>query len=188
MQKLNTSLRAFIAFAVLLGLVYPLFIIGVSKVFFPCQAKGSLIKQQDKIIGSTLIAQEFTSSKYFHSRFSASNYNAASSGVEGLAPSSKKLIEQSEGRIKQVRLENGLYDNSKLPADIVLDSSSGLDPHISVANAMLQAPRVAGQRGLPESKIQKLIRANTDPDFIGVWGKEGVNVLRLNWALDSGKK
>jgi potassium-transporting ATPase KdpC subunit len=185
MQKLILSFRAFIVFTVLLGLIYPLFIMGVGNLIFPYQASGSLIKQHEKIVGSTLIAQEFISPKYFQGRFSAVKYNAADSGASNLAPSSKKLIEQTEAHIKHVRLENELPENLRLPADMVLESASGLDPHISIVNAMLQLPRVASHRGLSIDKVRRLIYANTDPDFIGVWGEAGVNVLQLNLALDS---
>ena len=184
MQKLLTSLRVFITYAVLLGLIYPLFIMGVGHVMFPHKANGSLLMRNDKVIGSTLIAQEFTSPKYFHSRFSAIDYNAASSGGSDLAPSSKKLIDLTKDHIRQIRLENGLSANLQLPADIVLNSASGLDPHISYANAMLQLHRVAKYRGLSEDRVKRLVRANTTHDFVGVWGREGVNVLELNLALD----
>ncbi|MEI8054720.1 MAG: K(+)-transporting ATPase subunit C [bacterium] len=174
MQKLAISLRVFIAYAVLFGLVYPFFIMGIGCVIFPHRANGSLLVLNDKIIGSTLIAQEFASPKYFHSRFSAIN----------LEPSSKKLLDLAKERIQQIRLENELSANSRLPADMVLDSASGLDPNISYANAMLQLHRVAKYRELSEDKVKRLIRANITHDFVGVWGREGVNVLELNLALD----
>lgn len=184
MQKIVTSIRVFFVYAVLLGLIYPLFIMGVSQVMFPHQANGSLHKSNDKIIGSTLIAQEFTSPKYFHSRFSAINYNAASSGGSNLAPSNKKLIELTKDHITQVKLENEWPASLLLPADMTLNSASGLDPHISWTNAMLQLPRVAKARGLSEGKVKALVYANISSDFIGIWGKSAVNVLQLNLALD----
>lgn len=184
MQKIVTSFRVFIAYAILLGLIYPFFIMGIGHIIFPYQANGSLLERHGKIIGSTLIAQEFTSNKYFHSRFSSINYNAASSGGSNLAPSSKKLIELTKEQIKKAKLENELSVNIQLPADMVLDSASGLDPHISWTNAMLQLPRVAKYRGLSEDRVKNIIHANIDPDFIGIWGKEVVNVLKLNLALD----
>jgi len=184
MQKIVTSIRVFFVYAVLLGLIYPLFIMGISQVIFPHQANGSLRKSNDKIIGSTLIAQEFTSPRYFHSRFSAINYNAVSSGGSNLAPSNKKLIELTKDHITQVKLENDWSTNLLLPADMVLNSASGLDPHISWTNTMLQLPRVAKARGLSEEKVKTLVYANINPDFIGVWGKSVVNVLQLNLALD----
>lgn len=185
MQKLIISVRAFIVFAILFGLIYPFFIMGVSHIIFPYQANGSLLKVNNKIIGSALIAQEFTSPKYFHSRFSFVDYNAANSGGSNLAPSNKKLIDQTKDRINHIRTENHLPKNLQLPADMLLDSYSGLDPHISLQNALLQLPRVAKYRGISEYKIKRMIYANSNSDFIGIWGeKEVVNVLTLNLALD----
>jgi potassium-transporting ATPase KdpC subunit len=184
MQRLITTIRVFSGFALLFGLIYPLVILGVGNLVFPRNAQGGLIKRDGKIIGSKLIAQNFSSPKYFHSRFSAVNYNAMGSGGNNLAPSNKKLIELATNRIKQIRGVNNLADKIALPADMVLDSASGLDPHISLANALLQLPRVAKQRNLSAATIKKLIHANTQPDFVGIWGQAGVNVLRLNLALD----
>ena len=172
-------MRIFAVFAVLFGMIYPLFIMGISHIIFSYQANGSLIKHNNKIIGSKLIAQEFTSPKYFHGRFSLANYN--------LAQSSKKLIDQTRDHIKQVRIENWLPENLQLPADMVLYSASSLDPHISSRNAMLQLPRIAKYRGISEDKIKRLISNNiaTNHDFIGIWGKKRVvNVLELNLMLD----
>ena len=184
MQKLITSIRVFLVFTILLGLVYPLLIMVIGQTIFPYQAKGSLIIYQGKTIGSALIAQEFTSDKYFHSRFSAVNYNASHSGGSNLAMSNASLYQQVEKHIAQVKLENNLPPDAKLPADMVLNSASGLDPHISLANAMLQLPRVMKVRNLSKEKIKKLIYDCFDPDFIGIWGQKGVNVLKLNLALD----
>jgi len=184
MQKLITSFRVFIICTILFGLIYSLLMAGIGQIIFPHQANGSLLMRNDKVIGSTLIAQEFTSPKYFHSRFSAINYNAASSGGSNLAPSSKKLIDLTKDHIQQIRLENGLSTDLQLPADIALSSASGLDPQISWDNAMLQLPRVAKQRGLSEKKLKRIVRANTSHDFVGIWGQEAVNVLELNLALD----
>ncbi len=185
MQKLITSCRAFLVFALFLGLIYPLFIMGIGQVIFPVKANGSLLKNHDNtIIGSKLIAQEFTAHKYFHSRFSAINYNAADSGASNLSISNAKLYKQTKKHINHIRLENDFPDDMKLPADMVLESASGLDPHISLANTMLQLPRVAKHRGLTQERVKKLIETTIDDDFIGIWGAEGVNVLKLNIALD----
>ena len=184
MQKIVASFRVFFIYAILLGLVYPFFIMAVGYIIFPHQANGSLIKRNGKNIGSTLIAQEFTSPGYFHSRFSSINYDAANSGGSNLAPSSKKLIAVTKEYIRKIKTENEFPSNLSLPADMVLDSASGLDPHISWTNAMFQLPRVAKYRGLSENRVKTLIYANIDSDFIGIWGKEVVNVLKLNLALD----
>lgn len=184
MQKLIITIRTFLGFTVILGVVYPLLIMAIGQAVFPDKAKGSLLIQNGKIIGSSLIAQEFTINKYFHSRFSAVNYNAANSGSSNLALSNAKLYKQVEQHIAQVKLKNGLLADTKLPADMVHSSASGLDPHISLANAMLQLPRVMQARNLPKEIIKKLIDDNIDNDFIGIWGQKGVNVLKLNLALD----
>ena len=184
MQKLITSIRVFFGFAILLGLGYPLFIVVISNAIFPYQANGSLLEHNDKTIGSALIAQEFTSHKYFHSRFSAVNYDARNSGGSNLAASNEKLYKQTEKYINHVRIENDFKADLKIPADMVLSSASGLDPHISLANAMLQLPRIEKHRHLNKAFIKRLIYDSLDHDFIGVWGKPGVNVLKLNLALD----
>jgi potassium-transporting ATPase KdpC subunit len=179
-----TALRVFIGFSILVGLVYPLFITAIAQIIMPYQANGSLIKMDEKVIGSSLIGQKFTDPKYFYSRPSAIDYNAAGSGADNLGPSSKKLMALVENRVKKVRTENNLKQNEQIPADMVLTSASGLDPHISVENALIQANRIAKVRNISRDKIINLITQNTDPDFIGIWGKSGVNVLKLNLALN----
>lgn len=176
MKEIITSIRAFIIFSILLGLIYPLAITGIAQVAFPQKANGSLIIENGKVVGSSLIGQKFDQAKYFNSRPSAVDYNAAGSGASNLGPSSKKLVEQVENRAK------GL--NKNIPADAVLASASGLDPHISLENAQSQIPRISKIRGISETKLNDLVNKNTDSDFIGIWGQNGVNVLKLNLALD----
>jgi potassium-transporting ATPase KdpC subunit len=185
-SEIITSIKAFIGFSILLGLVYPLGITTIAQITMPYQANGSLIKENGKIIGATLIGQKFDSPKYFQSRSSAAGkgYDATNSGGTNLGPTSKKLMTQSEEKIKEVRLNNNLSNSQKIPADMVLASASGLDPHISLENAYLQIPRIAKIRGLSKEKIKELVHKNTDPDFVGIWGQNGVNVLKLNIALD----
>lgn len=185
MHKFLVSLRVFITFTILLGIGYPLLITGISQLTMAKKANGSLIVVNGKVLGSELIGQEFTQAKYFHGRFSAVNYDARNSGGSNLGPSNPKLLEQVKHRIEKVKAENNLNEKTELPADMVLTSASGLDPHISVENAMLQIGRVAKARNLSEDTIKKLIAKNTTPDFIGIWGKPGVNVLKLNLALDN---
>jgi K+-transporting ATPase ATPase C chain len=144
-----------------------------------------LIYKDKVIVGSSLIAEEFKSDKYFYSRFSAVNYNGANSGASDLAPSSKELTTNTAKNITKIRFLNGISENVPLPADMVLASGSGLDPHISIENALLQAKRVAKVRNISEQKVKNLIMQNIDNDFIGIWGKSAVNVLRLNIALDN---
>lgn len=184
MQKLITGVRVYLVFAVLLGLVYPLFMLLIGQLIFPHQANGSLITHHGKIIGSSLIAQEFTAPQYFHSRFSATNYDAMNSGGSNLAASNAQLYTQIEKHVERVKLENDLSEHTELPADMVLTSASGLDPHITLANALLQLPRIAKYRGLMPEKVKKLICDHLDHNYVGIWGQAGVNVLQLNLALD----
>lgn len=182
MKNTLIAIKSFIIFSVLLGLVYPLAITGIAQVVFPQKANGSLIIENGKIIGSSLIGQKFDKPEYFNSRPSAVDYNAEGSGASNLAPTSKKLIE----RVKADIAKNNLSGN--IPSDMVLTSASGLDPHISIENAKLQAKRVAKIRGISEEKINELITQNTDLNFLGIWGQDGVNVLKLNLTLDKTKR
>jgi len=157
MKEILKSIKIYIILTVLLGLIYPLVITGIAQITMPYQANGSLIKNDNLILGSKLIGQSFTDPKYFYSRPSAVDYNAAGSGASNLAPSSKKLMTQVMGRIKQVRTENNLKQDQKIPPDMVLTSASGLDPHISLENALIQADRVAKVRGISKDIVKKLI-------------------------------
>lgn len=184
MKTILTSIRVFIGFLLLLGILYPLLITGIGQMMLPYEANGSLIENNGKIIGSELISQGFTNPKYFHSRPSAIDYNGQNSGASNLGPSNPKLLTQTAIQIKQIRTENNLDINTLLPADMVLASASGLDPHISLANAELQAHRIAKLRNIPLNKVETMILESMDPDFIGIWGHAGVNVLKLNLTLD----
>lgn len=191
MKNIFISIKSFIIFSVLLGLVYPLVITGIAQIAFSQKANGSLIIKNGQVIGSSLIGQKFDKPEYFNSRPSAVDYNAASSGASNLGPSSKKLAEQVKKRI------TNLGQNKHIPPDAVLTSASGLDPHISIENAKLQAKRVSKIRNISEAQINKLIEENTDHDLLGIWGGVNdlnpatenslygsVNVLKLNIALD----
>lgn len=177
MKNTLIAIKSFIIFSVLLGLVYPLAITGIAQIAFPQKANGSLILENNQVVGSSLIGQKFDKPEYFNSRPSAVDYNAAGSGASNLGPSSKKLAEQVKERIAN------LGQKTHLPPDAVLTSASGLDPHISIENAELQAKRVAKIRNISEAKIKQLIEYNTDHELLGIWGQEGVNVLKLNLAL-----
>lgn len=137
-------------------------------------------------MGSQLIGQQFTSPEYFHGRPSATNpqYDASNSGGSNLAPSSAKLIAQVQERAQKVRAENGILFNTPVPADLVLVSASGLDPHISPESAAIQVHRIAGLKALPEAELEKIIQQHTEKPLLGLWGKERVNVLLLNLTLD----
>ena len=160
----------------MLGICYPLFILFIAQIGFPYQANGSLIVKNNIVIGSELIGQSFASAKYFHSRPSAVDYNASGSGASNYGPSSEKFIKQVAERIKKEQTVNKIFDKN-LPADMVLASASGLDPHISLENAFIQAYRVARIRGVSYEMLKELIEQNTDNDFFGIWGRQGVNVL-----------
>lgn len=178
MKNILIAIKSFIIFSVLLGLVYPLTITGIAQIAFPQKANGSLITENGQVVGSSLIGQKFNKPEYFNSRPSAVDYNAAGSGASNLGPSSKKLADRVKADIAKAKL------NGNIPADAVLTSASGLDPHISIENAKLQAQKIAKIRGLQISKLDELISNNTDSEFLGIWGQEGVNVLKLNIALD----
>lgn len=179
MKNIIISIKAFIGFSILLGLIYPLAITGIAQVAFPQKANGSLIIEKGQVIGSSLIGQKFDKPEYFHSRPSAVDYDAVSSGASNLGPTSKKLVQRVEDTIKKENLSG-----EKIPPDMVLTSASGLDPHISLKNAQLQIPRISKIRNISETKLKELVNKNTDSDLIGLWGKKGINVLKLNIALD----
>ena len=187
MKNFTTSLKFFIFFAILLGIIYPVGITLLANLLMKDKANGSFISQNNKIVGSTLIGQDFQSPKYFYSRFSAINYDATNSGGSNLSQSSKVFMDQTTSYITKVRLENNIVNDVLLPPDMVSASGSGLDPHISLENALLQMKRVAKQRNLTESQVNDLITQSVDLGFIGIWGKDSVNVLKLNLALDGQK-
>lgn len=167
--------------------IYPLIVFGIGQAAFQDKANGSLIVEKDGTVrGSKLLGQGFTAEKYFHPRPSAAGngYDAANSSGSNLGPTSQKLNDAIKDRIAAYRAENGLKGTDSIPADAVTASGSGLDPHISLRNAGLQAPRVGKARGLSEDKVRELIKQNTDSADLGVLGEAGVNVVRLNLALD----
>ena len=167
--------------------IYPLVVFGISQAFFRDKANGSLIVDSSGAVrGSRLIGQQFTAPQYFHPRPSAAGngYDASNSGGSNLGPTSSNLLASITQRIGNYRTENNLATNAAVPADAVTASASGLDPHISVRNAELQAPRVAKARNLPVDKVLELVRSNTDAPDLGIFGDPGVNVLKLNLALD----
>lgn len=186
-RQLPAALGSVIVFTVLLGLVYPLLITGVSQVALETQADGSLIERNGEVVGSELIGQEFEGEGWFMPRPSAVDYDGSNSGASNLGPSSPRLLEQIDRRVRAYRKREDLPPTARVPVDAVTASASGLDPGISVANARLQAPRVARERGLPLSQVQALIDENTHGRALGFLGEETVNVFLLNLALaDSG--
>jgi K+-transporting ATPase ATPase C chain len=185
-EQILPGLRIKIFMTILLGVVYPLAITGISQVVFPHQANGSLVTAGGKVVGSELIGQNFVKPEYFQPRPSAAGsdgYDAASSGGSNLGPTSKKLIDRVQASIEKFRKENPDYQGP-IPADLLTASASGLDPHISPESAMAQAPRVAKARSVTADQMQHLIAQYTEGPDLGLLGEPRVNVLRLNLALD----
>jgi K+-transporting ATPase ATPase C chain len=186
-RQLIPALLVFLALTVLTGLAYPLAITGVAQVAFPNRADGFLIKRDGKVVGSSLIGQNFSAPRYFHPRPSAAGdgYDAMSSSASNLGPTNPELISEVRKWVAEYRSENGVPAGAAVPVDAVTASGSGLDPHISKANARLQAPRVARTRGLSLDEVLTLVDEHTDGRSLGFLGEPGVNVLELNLALDS---
>jgi len=187
-QHLRSAILMTVVLTVLFGLVYPLVMTGISQVLFPSQANGSLVRDASaNVIGSAILAQNFTQPQYFHPRPSAAGsdgYDATSSGGSNLGPTNQKLIDAVKDRAAAYRQENGLADDAPVPVDAVTQSASGLDPDISPANALIQASRVATARNLPEDQLRALVNQYTEGRTLGILGEPRVNVLKLNLALD----
>ncbi len=185
-RQLAPAALAIVAFTLLLGVVYPLVTTGIAQVAFGDQADGSLVERGGKVVGSELVGQPFSSPEYFHPRPSAAGagYDGSASSGSNLGPLNSDFLASIDERVAAYRAENGLDDLVDVPVDAVTASGSGLDPHISVANAELQARRVAGARGIEVSTVLELVEANIDGRDLGMLGEPGVNVLLLNLALD----
>jgi potassium-transporting ATPase KdpC subunit len=184
--EIKRAVLAVILLSILLCVIYPLAVWGIGQLFFSEKANGSMLVREKEIVGSILIAQQFTSPVYFHSRPSAVAFasSGANSGGSNLGPLSNSLNEQVTTRIKNYRQENGLADAFPIAADAVSASASGLDPHISPANAYSQAARVARARGLSQDQVLSMIRLHLEERQLGIFGEKRVNVLLLNLALD----
>ena len=187
-RDLTTSLLAIVVITVVLGLAYPLAVTGISQVLFPGQADGSLVKVDGRVVGSSLIGQEFKGRAYFHSRPSATEYSGNVTFFANQGPNSVEARETvRENLAAYVALEKPFdqgLTKDQVPVDAVTLSASGVDPHISEANARIQAHRIAAVRGLSLEQVEELISDNTDGRFLGLLGEPGVNVLELNIALD----
>lgn len=185
-RQLLPALRLLAVLTVLVGIAYPLAITGVAQALFSHQADGSIVTVDGTAVGSSLIGQVFTGDQYFESRPSAAGdgYDGTASASSNLGPNNPDLLATVEERSVAYRERNGLAADAEVPVDAVTASGSGLDPHISVANARLQADRVAQARGLQVDEVLALIDDHTDGRALGFLGEAGVNVLELNLALD----
>ena len=168
---------------VLLGVVYPLVVTGLAQALFHDKANGQLIERDGKVIGSRIIGQGFSSPGYFRSRPSAAGtgYDPLNSGGTNLGPTNKKLIDAVKAAVDAAKKEN---PSASVPIDLVTSSASGLDPHVSPAAAIFQAPRVARERGVAESDVRRLVDAHVEGRQLGFLGEPVVNVLELNLDLD----
>ena len=187
-RQLLPALRALAVLTVICGLLYPLAVTGVAQALFPTRANGSLVHDtKGHVVGSSLLGQQFTGPTWFHPRPSAAGadgYDATASQSSNLGPTNPALLTVVAQRVKAYRAENALGAHAMVPVDAVTSSGSGLDPEISVANARLQAPRVAAARHLPLATVLALVSSHTEGRSLGFLGERGVNVLALNLALE----
>jgi K+-transporting ATPase ATPase C chain len=196
LREIRPAIVLLLGLTVITGLAYPLAITAVAGAIFPKQAQGSLIEKDGKVIGSSLIGQEFTTDKFFHGRPSATTapdpkdstktvsapYNAANSGGSNLGPTSKALNDRIKDDVAKLKAEN---PQQAVPVDLVTTSGSGLDPDISPEGALFQVPRVAKARNMPEDRVHHLVADNIQGRIGGWLGEPRVNVLALNLALDA---
>src|SRR6266849_709934 len=195
LREIRPAILVLVVLTLITGLAYPLAMTAIAGVIFPNQAQGSLIERDGKVVGSTLIGQEFKDDKYFHGRPSATvapdpndstktvpaPYNAANSGGSNLGPTNKSLIERVQSDVEKLKQENA---STQVPIDLVTTSGSGLDPHISPAAALFQVPRIAKARNMPEDRLRRLVDEHIEGRTLGLLGEPRVNVLALNLALD----
>jgi K+-transporting ATPase ATPase C chain len=187
-RDVTTSILAIVVFTLMLGLAYPLLTTGVAQVLWPGKADGSQVELDGRVVGSRLIGQQFRGLRYFHSRPSATDYSANVTFFDNLGPNSKELSDLFKKNLaaylrRERPFSRGLQA-ADVPPDAVQTTGSGVDPHISQANARIQSRRVAEERGFPLERVLQLVDDNTDGRALGVLGEPGVNVLELNLGLD----
>lgn len=184
--QIQTSIICLLILVILVCGIYPLTVWAISQILLPEKANGSMMMVNGKLVGSSLIGQQFHDAKYFHPRPSSAGegYDASNSGGSNLGPTSRKLMSQVAIRNLDYRRLNGLKTESPVPMDAVTSSASGLDPHISVQNALIQAIRVAKSRGLPEEKVAALVRHSVERPDLWLFGQERINVLKINLLMD----
>ncbi|WP_197032408.1 potassium-transporting ATPase subunit KdpC [Bacillus sp. UNC41MFS5] len=178
------NLRISLVLLIICGLAYPMAVTGLSALTMPAKAEGSLIESNGEVVGSKLIGQMFKDPKYFSGRVSSIEYNAAGSGSGNYAPSNKDMIERTKKDIEAFLAANPDVKKEDIPADLLTNSGSGLDPHISPLAAEIQVPRIAKERGIEEEDLYRLIKVKTEGRQLGIFGEPRVNVLELNMALD----
>jgi len=186
-EQLRPTFFAFVLLTLVTGVFYPLAVTGIAQVFFKNQANGSLIYENGKAVGSSLIGQQFDDPKYLWGRLSATGpvpYNAASSSGSNYGPMNDSFLQGVKARV-QVIHDADPSNGAPVPVDLVTASGSGLDPHISPAGAYYQAARIARVRGIPEEKVKNILVKNTQGRFLGLLGEPAVNVLKVNLDLDS---
>ncbi len=169
------------------GVAYPLLIVGIAQIVAPNSGKGELVEMDGKVLGFSLIGQKFTSDKYFNSRPSAVEYNAAATGGSNKGPSNPDYLALVEQRVQDFLSKNPTVKRSDIPVDIVTASGGGLDPDISIQAAIIQIPRIAKARDISEEKLTELVNKNTSHPLLGLMGTSSVHVLKLNIALDEMK-
>lgn len=196
LKEIRPAIFVLVLLTLITGLAYPLAMTSIAGALFPKQAQGNLVERDGKVIGSSLIGQEFKDDRYFHGRPSATTapdpadstktvpapYNAANSGASNLGPTSKALNDRVKEDVEKLKAENPA---ANVPIDLVTSSASGLDPDISPEGALFQVPRVAKARNMPEDRVRQLVEENTSKRFVGLFGEPRVNVLALNLALDA---